>query len=196
MTQSPEEAKVKQESPEEANEYKANVWGAGESSGALHDLVCPSGQKCLVMRAGVEGMVTAGILHNVDGLTALVEKHIAKTRGRPTPQDRKTKKKKSDGIDIDVEAILKDQKSLIGILDVVDKAVVKFVVKPAVHEVPKDSSKRKQGTIYTDMIDINDRMFIFNYVCGGSADLTSFRDGLTEAVGGVEALESVSQDSK
>ena len=181
------------QSPVETDEFAPTTWGSEDGVGQFHALTVPSGQKCLVIRPGVAGLMEADILHNVDGLTALVEKHISKARGK-RPSDRK-RKGQSD-TDVDMDALMKDTKALKDIMEVVNKAMVAFIVKPPIKMDPDDLADREPGQIYVSMIDINDRMFIFNYMVGGSPDLTSFRDGLTEVVGSMEAQQGAEQPSE
>lgn len=162
--------------------YAADAWLSG-GIGGMEDLQVPSGQLCLVRRPGLEGLIKAGVLRNIDSLSALVgEKHIKKAK-KGAPQK------------VNVESVMKDPKALDEILHTVDKVICHCVVKPEVHMTPNDVTSRKQGVVYADMIDINDKMFIFNFVVGGTRDLESFRGGLDESLGGLEAGEGVPQEA-
>lgn len=161
------------------SKYAADAWLSG-GIGGMEDLTVPSGQTCLVRRPGLEGLIKAGVLHNVDSLTAIVDqKHIKKA-------------KKGQAQKVNVDSILKDPKALENLLHTVDKVICHVVVKPEVHMTPNDVTLRKPGVVYADMIDINDKMHIFNFVVGGTRDVESFRRGLEESVGGLEAGEGVS----
>jgi hypothetical protein len=46
-------------------------------------------------------------------------------------------------------------------------------------------TNRQPGVIYADMIELIDKVFVFNFVVGGTRDLESFRNGLDELLGGV-----------
>lgn len=158
--------------------YAADAWLSG-GIGGMEDLTVPSGQTCLVRRPGLEGLIKAGVLRNIDSLSAIVgEEHIKKTKkGKPSQ--------------VNVDSVMKDPKALEDILHTVDKVVCHCVVKPEVFMTPNDITRRKQGVVYADMIDIMDKMHIFNFVVGGTRDLESFREGLDGSVGGVDALEDV-----
>lgn len=164
--------------------YAPDAWLSG-GIGGMEDLTAPSGQLCLVRRPGLEGLIKAGVLRNIDSLTAIVnEKHI-----------KKTKKGQKSG-SINVESVMKDPKALEDIMRTVDKVICHCVVKPEVHPTPDDVTRRKPGVVYADMVDITDKMHIFNFVVGGTRDLESFRSGLDSVVGGVEPGEGVPQEAE
>lgn len=171
------------------SKYAADAWLSSGIGGSI-DLTVPSGQLCLVRRPGVEGLVAAGVLRNIDSLTSLVQdKHL---KGGKRPNDRKPKKSaKDEAPEIDVAKIMEDPEALENIIHTVDRVVCHCVIAPEVHMTPSDVTRRKPGVVYADMIDLMDKMFIFNFVVGGTRDLESFRGGLGELVGGVEALEGV-----
>ena len=52
------------------DKYAPTTWGS--ELGGAEDLTVPSGQTCLVRRPGVQGLMEAGILHDLDTLTAEV----------------------------------------------------------------------------------------------------------------------------
>lgn len=164
-----------QQPPAPGEKYAASTWG---SIGGMEDLEVPSGQLCLVKRPGVQGLIQAGVLHKIDSLTSLVQsKHI--NRVNPTPGGA------TEGIN--VASLMEDPKALDDIMHTVDRVVCHVVVQPPVHMTPNDVTNRKPGVIYADMVDLIDKMFIFNYVVGGSSDLETFRSGLDQSLGGVEA---------
>lgn len=168
---------------ESEGKYAPTSWGSS-GSGGLEDLTVPSGQLCLIRRPGVQGLVVAGVLHSVDSLTSIVDKkHVIKgTNGKPD--------------DINVESLMSDPNGLQDVMSVVDRVVCYCVVRPEIHETPKEDVKREPGVIYCDMIDVVDRMFIFAFVVGGTRDLETFRRGLDEIVGGLDSGEGVSQASE
>jgi hypothetical protein len=168
--------------PEEpGSKYAPDAWLSG-GVGGMEDLTVPSGQTCLVRRPGMEGLMKAGILANVDSLSHVVnEKHLQRVKGKKTDQ-------------IDVSSLMGDQNALDEVVNVVDKVICHCVVRPTVVRAPNDVTLRKPGVVYTDMVDLVDKMFIFNFVVGGTRDLETFRGGLNDALGGVEAVAGV-QDS-
>ena len=160
--------------PDPNSKYAPTSWGNG-GAGSMEDLVVPSGQTCLVRRPGVEGLIKTGVLKNVDSLTAIInEKHIKRVEGKET---------------LDVKSL--DEAAVETIMDTVDKIVAFAVVQPPVFRTPNDVTARRPGVIYTDMIDTMDKMFIFNFVVGGTRDLESFRSEFYELLGTVADGEDV-----
>lgn len=166
------------------SKYAPDAWLSG-GIGGMEDLQVPSGQLCLVRRPGMEGLMKAGVLHNVDTLSSLVnEKHLKRVAKGGKAQE------------IDIASLMDDPKALDDVLMIVDKVICHCVVKPEIHRTPNDVTRRQPGVVYADMVDINDKMFIFNYVVGGSSDLETFRRGLVDAVGGLEAEPGVSDETE
>lgn len=166
------------------DKYAPNSWLAG-GIGGTEDLEVPSGQLCLVRRPGLQGLMKAGVLADIDSLTALVDKkHVKPAKGKQKPQE------------LDIASLMSDPTALDNVLHTVDKVVCHCVVKPEVEMTPNDVTRRKSGVVYADMIDIMDKMFIFNFVVGGTRDLESFRGEFDELVGGLEAGEGVPAAAK
>lgn len=152
--------------------YAPTAWGSGNVGGAPQDLEMPSGQVALVRRPGIQQLIVEGVLHKMDSLTALVDKKYVK-KGKVA--------KASDALD--VQGLIGDPEALAEIMHTVDRVVCACVVKPVVHMTPSDITRRVPGVIYADSVDIQDKMFIFNWVTGGTRDLESFRRESEELVG-------------
>lgn len=162
--------------------YAPNAWLSG-GVGTMEDLTVPSGQLCLVRRPGLQGLIKAGVLHNMDSLSQIVnEKHLNRVAGK--------------GDEINMQSFMDDEQALDDVMHVMDKVICHCIVKPEVHMTPNDVTRRKQGVVYADMIDLVDKIFIFNYVVGGTRDLESFRGGLGELVGSVEAVADVPDEAE
>jgi hypothetical protein len=164
------------------SKYAPDAWLSG-GVGGMEDLTVPSGQLCLVRRPGMEGLMKSGVLHNVDSLSQIVnEKHLKRVQGKAGEPETS---------EIDMHSLMSDTEGLAEVTHVIDKVVCHCVVKPEVHMTPNDITRRQSGVVYADMIDLVDKMFIFNFVVGGTRDLESFRSGLGEAVGGLAPVEGV-----
>lgn len=176
------------QAPQPPNDkYAVTTWGSAGGNAGLTDLEVPSGQLCLVKRPGIEGLLKAGVLRDLDTLTSLVnEKVIKKTaKGQPSAQP-----------EVDLQLILANPEKLDAIMHTVDRTVCECVVKPPIMMTPNDSTRRKGGVVYADMVDLTDKMFIFQFVVGGSQDLERFRNQLEGAMGDlgpVQAVESAAQ---
>lgn len=177
----------------EENKYAVTAWGQL----TLEDLVVPSGQLCQVRPAGVQTLMAAGVIENVDTLTTLVdEKHIKRVKPNVKSGNPAVKNAAED-VEIDTESIMKNPEQLQKMFSLVDKVVLHMVVQPTIlpavdeNGKPIPYSERQEGVGYLDMVDMMDKMFIFQYAVGGSPDLESFRERFQSGMGGVADGEGV-----
>jgi hypothetical protein len=167
------------------NPYTPSVWG---QKTAFLDLQMPSGQLCQVRQPGVENLISAGVLDNADTLMAVVNTKVEKAKGKVPAAKR--------GQAAAAPNILDDPKKIVEVFGMIDKIVEHMVVQPTVRrpvvklddgkERPILPEERDQNAIYTDSIDLGDRMFIFQYSVGGGKDLDSFRDKFAEGLGALQ----------
>lgn len=168
---------------EVVNKYEVTTWGGNTQ---FQDITTPSGQTCQVRLPGVQRLMAAGILEDADTLSTLVDqKHIKRVGG----------KQKVDG-----QSLLADPKNLVAVMKTVDKIVEHMVVQPTVKrpvihtvnpegepiERPIRDEDRYPDVVYTDQIDMTDRMYIFQFAVGGTTDVERFRGQLDEAMGSME----------
>lgn len=159
-----------------------------------HRLQVPSGNTCLVKRPGVEGLIAAGLIDNLDQLTALVKtEHF-------DALDPRSKVGKKEAASI-ADKLLSDLPKVKDLFGLIDRIVLHVVIKPALTPVPepvlvdsgevdvngdpvilKHYPERDDSLLYVDDVDFSDKMAIFNFVVGGVNDLKPFRDGPTEDV--------------
>jgi hypothetical protein len=177
-----------------SNKYAPSTWGAGE---VLLDLEVPSGQLCQVRRPGVTGLIKAGILDSLDSLTGLVQsehiERVAKGEGaKITPED--------------ISNLASNKDKLAQALTLADKVAEYVVVQPSLlRPVVRDEkgnprlddsgaeteladADRKPGQIYTDAVDLVDKMYIFQFVVGGVSDLETFRKEFDQSLAGLAAF--------
>lgn len=140
------------------------------------ELELPSGNVALVRRPGPQSLLGKGILP--DTLMPIVQQAIRSGKGLK-PQE--------------TADMLQDEQTLIDMMDGMDKLLVEVVVEPTVayhkrqvegggwEEIPQD--ERDEDTIYTDEVDEEDKMFVFNYAVGGTRDLEQFRREQAARVG-------------
>lgn len=160
---------------------KVTAWGKNKG-GELHELTVPSGQDCLVRRPGVEPLIEIGLLDKVDGLTGLVDqKHIKRVKGEKS---------------VDIDSLAKDKDSLLNVIKTVNDIIVHVVVEPEVLPVPEEGTKRDPESVYVDDIDLNDKMFIFNYAIGGTSDLEQFRQQSEQTAGSVATVKAIPRKTK
>lgn len=152
----------------QTDRYAATQWG-----GAGSDLEMPSGQLAYVRKPGVEQLISAGVIHSMDTLSGVVDVLLKKADGKPTRE-------------VDMEAVVANPEKIDEMIHIVDRVVCHTVLKPSVEMTPNDVTRRRDGVIYCDMIDLQDRFFIFQYVMGGVTDLERFRRESSAPVGNVE----------
>jgi len=159
------------------DKYAPKAWG---SQSLYEDLECPSGQLALVRRPGLEGLMSAGVLHQMDTLTPLIEQHKANATG-----------KRAKAVDEQnaMNEILKDPNKMTELIHLLDRVLCHCVVKPEIEMTPNDPTRRAPGVIYADQVDLEDKLFIFNFAVGGSRSVARFRSESSALVGGLQLLE-------
>lgn len=149
------------------------------------DLELPSGNVALVKRPGMDKFLSAGIMP--DSLTPIVVEAVQSGKGLPPEK---------------TQELMKDS-NINELFVALDRCLVYCVVepdvmwhrretgekdadgKPILEDIPED--ERDTDTyVYTDEVDVEDKMFIFNFAVGGSRDLESFRKELSDGVGSVQ----------
>lgn len=152
--------------------------------GQPHPLQLPSGNVCLVTRPGLPQLLAEGILPDL--MSPLAEKAIKAVdkdeAGQEIDNSMRELMARPDGMATMFEAmervavhvvkepalLYSQRKKAAGQIDQIQEGY-----KPEWEVIPKD--ERDPDVLYTDEVDMNDLMFIFNYVVGGSRDLESFR---------------------
>jgi hypothetical protein len=139
----------------------------------------------------MEGLVRAGILAEGDALTSLIDrKHVRRVRGG----------KGADRDEVDAASLMQDPEAFGQIVMVVDRMMPHICLSPqprlhfedVVSESGQKSTRRippedrEAGMPYTDQIPIEDKMFLFNWSQGGSADADRFQRESQAAVATVE----------
>lgn len=180
-----------------ANMAVNNVWASSPAEGTTDLLTTPSGQTCRAKRLGMVGIVESGLLGDADTLTAFVDsKHVKRVRGGKGP----------DRDEINVASLMQDPDELKRVIMLVDRATPHIVVEPVVRlhfTDEKDGSTlripdaaREAGVVYTDQIGFEDKMFLFNWAVGGTADVERFRSESNDAVAGVGNVSGVPRARK
>ena len=168
------EATAKQ-APKKAQPKAASKTGYGLGlTSKSFDLELPSGHVCRAVRPGAQGLIKAGLLDSMDQLTSLVQtEHI----------DSKDPRKLAKA----VEALSVNKQQLLEGLEMVDRCVVYVVQEPKVYTEPPAGEERDPERIYADEVDLEDKMFIFNWAVGGTSDLKSFREESQQLLGSLSA---------
>jgi hypothetical protein len=167
-----------------------------------HELEVPSGNTCLVRRPGPQAFLQVGIIPNsLLGIIMplLEDAKEAGAQGDTTPVPETAL------ADLQKE-VLDDPTKLQDMFAMVDNIAVLCVIEPALLPVPswttedleagrctaemvgrEARSKKDAEQLYVDDVDFEDKVFVFQYAVGGTADLERFREG-------TEALVAAGQD--
>lgn len=172
------------------------VWAEAATHSGPTFLTLPSGQTCWAIPIGLAGVIESGVLGEADSLTAFVgSQYLRKVRGANG---------RADTTEIDPHKLAANPGVMGKVIKLVNQVTPMVVKQPEVRchftlddkgesvRVPDD--KRKPGVIYTDVIGIEDQMFLFNFAMGGMRDAAKFREGAAAAVATVEDGEGISHD--
>jgi hypothetical protein len=180
--------------PSSENTTVNNVWGSNAPEGAEETITLASGQTCVAKKVTIESMIEAGILDQVDSLTATVDRYTRKVKGG----------KVADGTPVLDPQIMQDGSALKLMITMADRALPHIVVNPpvALHfsektvgqtkvtkklsEADRQEMRNAQpNLVFTDQIGLEDKMELFQWAMGGMEAFQSFRDEPTTDVGGV-----------
>ena len=89
-----------------------------------------------------------------------------------------------------------DEQMVNDMLHMLNVVIVECAVEPRVEMPPADESSRRDDTVYADEVDDEDKMFVFQWVTGGTRDLEQFRRELSEELGTLDGLANVGVQAK
>lgn len=164
------------------------------------DLLLPSGNTAFVKRPGPTAFLTQGLLP--DSLTPIVQDAINTGKG--------IKKEKMNSLTSSPEGIA-------SMLDAMDKVLASVVMEPKVlyhrrpvvdeagepilsdgketfEDIPEE--ERDDDLLYTDDVDLEDKMFVFNFAVGGTRDLERFREEHAAGMGDIHPGEASEDQSE
>lgn len=118
-------------------------------------MTLPSGNVMKLRRAGFQTFMAAGIIPN--SLMSIVESAVSR------------------GQSPDISTMTQTPEQLVQMLEMVDAAVIFCSVEPKVQAMPSDEDEREVELLYVDEVDDEDKMFIFGWSTGGTADVEQFR---------------------
>lgn len=130
--------------------------------GVEHEVPLPSGNTCMAIRPGMDTFISIGIIPN--SLMSIISKSIDQAQKGKAVDDEKL-----------LEEMMGDPGKIQDIMQLVD-AITLFIVKdPVVHKAPAPGDPRVPDTMYVDMVDFEDKMFLFQWAVGGVESLEAFR---------------------
>lgn len=177
----------------------AATWG-GRKASSTFDLDLPSGNTVLVKRVDMPTLLASGAFP--DTLMAIVSEKI----GSATGQEDAPKAVDKDAM----KDIMGSPEKLGELFAAVDRIIPLVVEQPkvlnhrrevATADVAADSkvkvtgatwetipdAEREEDVVYTDMVDLEDKMHIFQFAVGGTRDVEEFREELASTVADVSA---------
>lgn len=60
--------------------------------------------------------------------------------------------------------------------DMVEKVCMESITQPKIHNTPALGEERMDDLLYIDEVDSEDKMFIYQWACGGTSDVATFRE--------------------
>lgn len=146
----------------------ATAWKQKAAVGTL--VTVPSGNQVRVRTPGMQVFLREGVIPN--GLMPIIQESMAS--GVAPSADAG-------------ESLLNDPEKLQEILDLADAITIYCCLDPRVASVPTEEiegvstliglgdERRDDDILYVDEMDLNDKMFIFQFAVGGTASLEDFR---------------------
>lgn len=153
-------------STQEASNSNPKVTDAAtwkKSASPTVELEVPSGNVCLVRKPdGMRVFMKQGMIPN--SLMPMIQKAINEGSSGGEIQSADV-----------MRDVLADPQKIADMMLLIDEVVLDTVVEPKVHPAPEEGDDRWDTYLYIDEVDMDDRMFIFNYAVGGTRDLERFR---------------------
>lgn len=126
-----------------------------EAEGVLEEL--PSGKVVRVIMPGMQAFIEADLIPNE--LMPIVLDAIQKQQSTPTNE---------------FQDMQRDPQMLLKLVETTDRIFAYCVTEPVfLPAVPKD--QREPGVLYTDMVSMEDKGYVFQIAVGGPRDLAQFR---------------------
>lgn len=141
----------------------AEVWGSTE-----YDFTCPSGAMCRMRKLMPESLIEHGLLDKLTTLPGIAAEVVEKAEGAPPKPT--------------ASSMVPDKEELRAITQILEVLVPIVVVQPQVFPVPVPDEDGKcegryEGRIYTDSIELMDRIAIMERAVQGVRGFESFRAG-------------------
>lgn len=164
----------------------ASEWRKSRIEG--EELELPSGHVCRVTRPGLPELLAQGLMPDMLSPIAADAVEAGQQGITLTQEDAQAK----------FAELMSKPGGMEQMFEATDRIAEHVVIEPELryHRVrDNDTSpwrllpdgERDEEVLYTDEVDFQDKMFIFQYVVGGSRDLVQFRRELTAALGDLPA---------
>lgn len=193
-TSTPRKPADRRQKAQKGTVTSASDWKKNSKTGKTNDLELPSGNVAKVKNVQITELLEKGVLP--DSLEQLIAKKISAADGT------KTEIKAPDAAE--TEKALANPKELAKLMLAVDRITAMAVVEPQVllgkvnvndgltdakgepltekwEDIPDED--RDEDALYADEVDLEDKMFIFQYTVGGTKDVESFREQFGAGLG-------------
>lgn len=185
---------------------RASQWKSKTKAGE-QEIDLPSGNTALVRQIKPEAFLESGLIP--DPMASVIRSAINSKRGLPPSK---------------MDEISQDPKKLAAALEMFDRLLVYCVIEPAVEMPPVctvedcgelytsgegvhvdrkhpkyhkyQEDERDPEVLYADVVDMEDKQFLFQWSVGGTADVERFRKELSTTVGAVQPGEAVGSKAK
>lgn len=122
-------------------------------------LMLPSGNVCLCTNPGLQVFLEEGMIPN--SLMAIVLESVNEGKGAPPSK---------------LKEVENDPDMLRDAIALANAVTLRCVLAPPIAPVPAEGEPRDPDRLYVDELDLNDKMFVFQWVVGGTRDLERFRE--------------------
>lgn len=180
----------------------AHAWkGKVEVEGT--DLALPSGNVARVKPLSPQAFLASGMIP--DPISAMIKKAIASKQGLPPSA---------------MKDLADDPKQLAAAMELFDRVLAYVTVEPRIlmpppcsecgeyaitdkHQQmqaegfhPYNEGEREPGVLYSDMVEMDDKVFVFQWVLGGTRDIERFRVEQRERMESVHDSPSLARPAK
>lgn len=141
------------------------------------DLELPSGNVCLAKRKTLDVFLSEGIIPN--SLMGIVQQQLNAAEN------------KDDALQGELQKLASDPEKLKDVMALSDAVVIAVVLEPKVNPKPASEEERDEDLLYVDEVDMDDKMFIFQWAVGGTASVERFREERSALVADLSGGEAV-----
>lgn len=156
-----------------------------KASASAPPVLLPSGNYMRIRKVGMQVLLKTGLMPN--NLMSLVKKSLDKAEGKKNDDVVSTE---------DAQELLMDPEKLQGLMDFLDRMTIFVAQEPSVMPDPGEGVERDDSLLYVDEVDFEDKMFIFQVVCGGTTDVESFRAEHSAAMADIRGRENLELPSE
>jgi len=130
-----------------------------------HEVQVPSGNVALCRRPGLDTFMKLGMIPN--SLLGIIQVNIQKAQTGEAPSN--------DDIGAQMAKLVEDPTKLVDVLDFADRVVCFICIAPKVQMPPEEGVERDLDVLYADEVDMEDKMFLFQWAVGGTESVETFR---------------------